>query len=109
MTQIGLAQLAVGDRWELENGYAVEFVAVKRFASFQISYDPGRTWAFLASILAMVGLMYGLFVTRRRIWMRVILESNSQSKIEIAGFTKQSEEQLNRDIKSLINKVKARE
>lgn len=109
LTQIGLAQLEVGDRWELENGYAVEFVAVKRFASFQISYDPGRTWAFLASILAMIGLMYGLFVTRRRIWMRVILERNSQSKIEIAGFTKQSEEQLNRDIKSLINKVKARE
>lgn len=109
LSQIGLAQLAIGDRWQLDNGYAVEFISVKRFAAFQIAYDPGRIWAFLAAILAMVGLMYGLFVTRRQIWIRVIARTNNRYKIEIAGFTKQSKEQLTRDLTHLMKKVKARE
>lgn len=106
LTQIGLAQLAVGDVWTLDNRYQVELVAVKRFASFQIAYDPGRIWAFTGAVLAMVGLMFGLFVTRRRIWLRVISHDNSTNKIEIAGFTKQSLEQLEQDVQKLLDKVK---
>ena len=109
LEQIGLAQLAPGDRWELENGYQVEFVSVKRFASFQIAYDPGRIWAFIGSILAMVGLMFGLFVTRRRIWLRLEGIGSSQNKIGLAGLTKQSEEQLSRDLTWLVKKIRESE
>ncbi|MGA0884264.1 MAG: cytochrome c biogenesis protein ResB, partial [Candidatus Nanopelagicales bacterium] len=109
LEQIGLAQLAPGDRWELENGYQVEFVSVKRFASFQIAYDPGRIWAFIGSILAMVGLMFGLFVTRRRIWLRLEGIGSSQNKIGLAGLTKQSEELLSRDLTWLVKKIRESE
>lgn len=109
LEQIGLAQMAPGTRWALDNGYQVEFVSVKRFASFQIAYDPGRIWAFIGSILAMLGLMFGLFVTRRRIWLRIEGGSNDQNKIAIAGLTKQSEEQLGRDIINLVRKIRESE
>lgn len=109
LEQIGLAQMAPGDRWQLENGYQVEFVSVKRFASFQIAYDPGRIWAFVGSILAMLGLMFGLFVTRRRIWLRIESTSGDRNKIALAGLTKQYEEQLIRDLTNLERKIKESE
>jgi len=109
LEQIGLAQLAPGDRWQLSNGYQVEFVSVKRFASFQIAYDPGRIWAFAGAVFAMVGLMFGLFVTRRRIWLRVESSANGINKIALAGFTKQYEEQLKRDLGNLEGKIKESE
>lgn len=107
LNQIGLAQLEVLDVWQLTNGYSVEFVEVKRFASFQIAYDPGRIWAFIAATLAMIGLIFGLFVRRRRIWMRVISNSDNIQEIAIAGFSKQSQEQLIQEIENLVTKMKA--
>jgi len=107
LTQIGLAQMAIGDSWRLSNDFVVEFVDVKRFASFQIAYDPGRIWAFIASVLAMIGLIYGLFVRRRRIWFRVNSQTDKIQEVAIAGFSKQSEEQLNQDMEALVSKLKA--
>jgi cytochrome c biogenesis protein len=107
LNQIGLAQLEVLAVWQLTNGYSVEFVEVKRFASFQIAYDPGRIWAFIAATLAMIGLIFGLFVRRRRIWMRVISNSDNIQEIAIAGFSKQSQEQLIQEIENLVTKMKA--
>ena len=43
---------------------------VKRFASLQIQRDPSSGWVLAFSVLATLGLFAGLFVPRRRLWVK---------------------------------------
>ncbi|MEU7454830.1 cytochrome c biogenesis protein ResB [Streptosporangium roseum] len=64
--------LAVGKRLDLPNGAgSIEFTGVKEWIALQIAYDPGRMPAFVASALAVLGLVLSLTVRRRRVWVRL--------------------------------------
>ncbi|WP_433249932.1 cytochrome c biogenesis protein ResB [Streptosporangium sp. CA-135522] len=64
--------LAVGKKLDLPGGAgSIEFTGVKEWIALQIAYDPGRVPAFVASALAVAGLVLSLTVRRRRVWVRV--------------------------------------
>lgn len=64
--------LAVGKKLDLPGGTgSIEFTGVKEWIALQIAYDPGRMPAFVASTLAVLGLVLSLTVRRRRVWVRV--------------------------------------
>ncbi|MDP9863506.1 MULTISPECIES: cytochrome c biogenesis protein ResB [Streptosporangium] len=64
--------LAVGKKLDLPGGMgSIEFTGVKEWIALQIAYDPGRMPAFVASALAVVGLVLSLTVRRRRVWVRL--------------------------------------
>ncbi len=43
---------------------------MKRFASLQIQHDPSSGWVLGFAIVATLGLFAGLFLPRRRLWVK---------------------------------------
>lgn len=65
-------QLVPGQTADLPNGLgSIELEEVRRFASFDIAFDPTKTPVLLFVCLMFSGLMLGLFVPRRRMWVRI--------------------------------------
>lgn len=63
--------LEPGESWKLPGGGTLTYVETKEWATFQVTQDPGKLPALVASIGIVVGLMLSLFVRRRRLWVRV--------------------------------------
>ena len=63
--------LEPGDTWELPGGGSLTFVEPTEWATFQVTQDPGKMLALLASAGMVLGLCLSLFVRRRRVWVRV--------------------------------------
>ncbi|GAA0968399.1 cytochrome c biogenesis protein ResB [Acrocarpospora macrocephala] len=64
--------LAVGEALDLPGGAGkIEFTGVKEWISLQTTYDPGRMPALVASIAAVLGLVFSLTIRRRRVWVRM--------------------------------------
>jgi cytochrome c biogenesis protein len=73
-------KLTPGATAELPNGWgtitweddtAAVGEPVKRFASLQVRNDPAAPWVLAFATLAILGLFAGLFVPRRRLWVKV--------------------------------------
>lgn len=87
-------ELTLGATADLPNGWGtVTWEAasaenpVKRFASLQIQRDPSSGWVLGFSLLAMLGLFAGLFVPRRRLWVKVRTTSTGV-RVEYAGLAR---------------------
>lgn len=87
-------ELAPGETADLPNGWgtvtwevASPEEPVKRFASLQIQRDPTAGWVLGFSVLAMLGLFAGLFVPRRRVWVKVH-SSDRGIRVEYAGLAR---------------------
>jgi cytochrome c biogenesis protein len=90
MTKIGLEQLKQGQSWTLPDGSGtVAFLGYKRWASFQIAYDPGKEIALIFAGLAIIGLTMSLFIRRRRVWVKVV-ERDGVNVIQVAGLMRAS-------------------
>ncbi|MFI6915109.1 cytochrome c biogenesis protein ResB [Streptosporangium sp. NPDC050284] len=77
--------LALGEKLTLPNGAgSIEFTGVREWIALQITHDPGRMPALVASILCVVGLVLTLTVRRRRIWVRI----HGDRKVEAGGLTR---------------------
>jgi cytochrome c biogenesis protein len=102
MRDIGLEELSVGQSWNADNGYQITFDKVNQFASFQIAYEPGRFVALLAAILAMVGMILGLGLQRRRVWVNMQDSRSETNLVEIAGLAKNQTHDINKDIDKIL-------
>jgi cytochrome c biogenesis protein len=67
---------------------SIRFDGVRRFATLQVSHDPGKPWALGAAALALVGLLLSLFVRRRRIWVRTRRGAAGRTLVEVAGLSR---------------------
>ena len=90
MTKIGLEQLKPGQSWTLPDGSGtVTFSGYKRWASFQIAYDPGKEIALIFAAFAIIGLTMSLFIRRRRVWVKVV-ERDGVTVVQVAGIMRAS-------------------
>jgi cytochrome c biogenesis protein len=71
LTEVGRANLAVGETLTLPDGTAVTFTGVDEFAALQLSHDPGQVWVLGAAISLLVGLLALLLLRRERFFARV--------------------------------------
>ena len=71
MEEIGSDFLTPGETWELPGGGSLEFLGVQRWVNLQVTSDPGKVPALLASVGVIAGLTASLTVRRRRVWVRV--------------------------------------
>ena len=93
-------QLGIGDTVELPNGLGtVELSEVKRFASLDIHHDPSQLWVLFFALLVVGGLLTGLFVPRRRVWVKVV-----GSRIEYAGLARGEDPTLEAAVIDLAQK-----
>ncbi|MGY1749142.1 cytochrome c biogenesis protein ResB [Modestobacter sp. SYSU DS0511] len=71
LTEVGRANLAVGESTTLPDGTVVTFSSYRQFAALQLSHDPGQIWVLAAAIAVLVGLLGMLLVRRERVFARV--------------------------------------
>ena len=67
-----LIRLKPGQTYEIPGGRGtVTFDSVKRFAGLSVRTDPGAPISLVSAILATLGLILGLTIKRRRVFVRV--------------------------------------
>jgi cytochrome c biogenesis protein len=71
LSEVGRANLAVGETLTLPDGTAITFTGVSQFAALQFSHDPGQVWVLAAAIALLVGLLALLLLRRERFFARV--------------------------------------
>ena len=71
MTEIGRANMTIGQTKDFGHGVKVTFDGWVPWVSLQISHDPTQSWLLLAAGAMVLGLLLSLGVRRRRLWLRV--------------------------------------
>ena len=69
MERIGLWALSIGESYSFEVG-TITFNGVVPWVNLQVVKDPGKQWALIGSIVAIIGLLASLFIRQRRIYIR---------------------------------------
>src|SRR5690606_14392528 len=66
-------ELTVGETVDLPNGLGtVTLEEVPRYASFDVMWNPLQVWVLVFALAAIAGLLWSLFVPRRRMWVKAI-------------------------------------
>ena len=101
MERIGLWALSIGESYSFEVG-SITLNGVVPWVNLQVVRDPGKQYALIGSILAIVGLLISLFIRQRRIWVREV-----GGNLEIAGLALNKlpglEDEIGKMIKELGN------
>ena len=80
--------LKIGDTVPLPDGLgSVELNSVKRFVSLDVHHDPTQIWVLGFAILVLAGLLTGLFVPRRRVWVKAA-DTTDGIRFEYAGLAR---------------------
>ena len=95
LTKIGLKSLAPGETYEFTQG-SITFETYIPWVNLQIVKDPGKSYALLGGIVAILGLLASLFTRRRRIWVSV-----TKKNIQVAGLAKNTAPGLENEIAQL--------
>jgi len=70
LSEVGAANLSVGESLDLPDGTQVTFTGYKEFAALQYSHDPGQLWVLGAAIALLTGLLGLLLLRRERVFVR---------------------------------------
>lgn len=113
-TSVASIELAPGQTADLPNGMGtVTFEdasppgatdmsqSVKRFASLQIHRDSSGPIVLAFSLLALAGLILGLLVPRRRVWVKVTAEDGTVA-LEYAGLARGEDPTLSGAVDDLV-------
>jgi len=114
MERVGLKSLAPGEVWTIPGNSStadvsgtITFDGVTKWVNLQIVRDPGKPFALLGAVFALLGLLISLFARRRRIWIRTVLGENAPSSgviVEIAGLSRSPG--LDQEIDDLVKVLK---
>ena len=94
MQRIGLKTLILGEVYNFGEG-TLTFEGYKSWVNLQIVDDPGKIYALVGAILAILGLLTSLFTRQRRIWIKV------DGRVQIAGLAKNGVPGLDEELESL--------
>lgn len=102
MKRIGLKTLKLHETYNFGEG-SITFEGWTPWVNLQIVKDPGKIYALLGAIFAILGLLMSLFTRSRRIWVK---ENFDKSGVEVAGLAKNSTPGLESEIASLVNEMR---
>ncbi|MBL3699087.1 cytochrome c biogenesis protein ResB [Leucobacter luti] len=97
-------ELAVGDTADLPNGLGtITLEEVPRYASFDVMRNPAQIWVLVFALAALGGLMWSLFVPRRRLWVKAITSDDGVT-LQYAGLARGDDPALERAVAELTEK-----
>ncbi len=100
--------LAPGQTATLPDGLGtVTFAGYRRYASFDIRYDPSKPWALGAALAALGGVTTSLFVRRRRLWVRATATPEGLTVVEVAGLARGEDVGLAAEVNGVLDLVVA--
>jgi cytochrome c biogenesis protein len=104
-SKVKAIELKGGEIAELPNGLGtVEFKGLKRFASLDITYNPGEIYVLFFAILTFLGLIMMLITPRRRVWIR-----KTPDGIEVGALAKTRDESLPKLVKEITKAMKKKD
>ena len=96
-------RLELGQTAELPAGLGtVTFDSIKRFASLDVSYNPGGLWVLIFALLSLAGVTTSLLVPRRRVWVR-----NTADGFEVAALARGDDPILEKVVSQVAAELKA--
>ncbi|MEO6204928.1 MAG: cytochrome c biogenesis protein ResB, partial [Mycobacteriales bacterium] len=112
LTQIdgGKPHLIVpGETWQLPGGGSITYLRTTEWATFQITQDPGKLIALVASVGIVLGLCLSLFVRRRRLWVRALPagadDPAGRTVVEVAGLARTDPETFRTEFEALVERL----
>ncbi len=98
--------LAPGQSATLPGGAgSVTFDGYRRYAAFDIRYDPSKMWALVAAIAALGGVTISLFVRRRRVWVSARRGPDGLTVVEVAGLARGEDAGLATEALALLDRI----
>jgi cytochrome c biogenesis protein len=95
-------RLELGQTADLPQGLGtVTFDSIKRFASLDVSYNPGGLWVLIFALLALAGVTTSLLVPRRRVWVR-----NTTDGFEVAALARGDDPILEKVVTDIAAELK---
>lgn len=80
--------LKPGETVDLPDGLGtIEFQGVARYVGLDIQRDPAQGWVLVFALTAVLGLLTGLFIPRRRMWIKAVPGSDGVT-LEYAGLAR---------------------
>jgi cytochrome c biogenesis protein len=98
MERIGLKALVLNESYDFDEG-SVTFTGWTSWVNLQIVNDPGKGFALIGAILAILGLLISLFTRQRRVWIK------QGRKTQVAGLAKNGIPGLEEEIKDLVKEM----
>ena len=98
MERIGLKALVLNESYDFGEG-SVTFTGWTSWVNLQIVNDPGKGFALIGAILAILGLLISLFTRQRRVWIK------QGRKTQVAGLAKNGIPGLEEEIKELVKEM----
>ena len=98
MERIGLKALVLNESYDFGEG-SVTFTGWTSWVNLQIVNDPGKGFALIGAILAILGLLISLFTRQRRVWIK------QGRKTQVAGLAKNGIPGLEEEIKDLVKEM----
>jgi cytochrome c biogenesis protein len=99
MKQIALGSVKPGKTYSYKGG-SITLETVVPWINLQIVEDPGKSYALVGGIVAILGLLSSLYGRRRRIWVR-----RTPNGVEIAGLAKNSAPGLEIELDKLAKHI----
>lgn len=97
--------LEIGDTVDLPDGLgSVTFEELRRFVSIDFHRDPTQGWVLAFAVLAVAGIVTGLFVPRRRVWVKALHGTDGTVTIEYAGLARGDDPGLDRAVADVAEK-----
>lgn len=100
LEKVGLGSVKPGETFNYSEG-SITLETVVPWINLQIVSDPGKSYALVGGIVAVLGLLSSLYGRRRRIWIRI-----DGDKVEVAGLAKNSAPGLEIEIQNFVSAIK---
>ena len=100
--------LLPGQVFRLPGGASLTYVDTKQWATFQVTQDPGKGLALVASMGMVGGLMLSLFIRRRRLWVRVRAGGTDgvPTTVEVGGLARTDPERFALEFAALVRQLR---
>ena len=100
LEKVGLGSVKPGETFTYPEG-SITLETVVPWVNLQFVDDPGKSYALIGAILAILGLLSSLYGRRRRIWVRT-----TSAGVEVAGLAKNSAPGLDVEIENFVSAIK---
>ena len=98
-----------GQTWDLPGGGSITFLRTTEWATFQVTQDPGKLLALIASCGIVLGLCLSLFVRRRRLWVRVLpggaQDGHRRTVVEVGGLARSDPEAFADELAEIVQRL----
>jgi cytochrome c biogenesis protein len=100
LEKVGLGSVKPGETFTYPEG-SITLETVVPWINLQVVKDPGKSYALIGGIVAVLGLLSSLYGRRRRIWVRITSDG-----VEVAGLAKNSAPGLEAEIQNFVRAIK---